>query len=68
MHNTNSKVVQAAISDNRSQNLATEINGNNIIFLRGAKTSDNGHILLRNDVLKTNFVLEDGDSKLSQVC
>lgn len=58
MHNTN---------EGRSQAIATEINANNIILLRGTKSSENGHILLRNDILKTNLVVEDGDTKLGQV-
>lgn len=74
MHNTNGKIVRAiataAPAENRQITANSELNGNNIIFLRGAKTSDNGHILLRADSLnssKTNLVLDDGEAgKLGQ--
>lgn len=73
MHNTNGKIVRAltgTINDNRST-ATGELNGNNIIFLRGGKSTDNGHLLLRADALnssaKTNLVLDDGDGKLSQI-
>lgn len=72
MHNTNGKIVRAlagGLSDNRTT--TAELNGNNIIFLRGGKSTDNGHLLLRTDALntttKTNLVLDDGEGKLSQI-
>ncbi|KAF5291168.1 hypothetical protein FQA39_LY14410 [Lamprigera yunnana] len=46
-----------------------ELNGN-IIFLRGSKISECGHILLRTDNLKyskNNLVLEDGNGKVGQL-
>ncbi|GJQ75585.1 hypothetical protein Trydic_g17666 [Trypoxylus dichotomus] len=72
MHNTNGKIVRAlagSLNDNRTT--TGELNGNNIIFLRGGKSTDNGHLLLRADTLnsstKTNLVLDDGEGKLSQI-
>lgn len=71
MHNTNGKIVRAiANSDNRTLSINRELNGNNIILLRGAKSSDNGHILLRTTTTdglssgKTNLVC---DAKLGQI-
>lgn len=72
MHNTNGKIVRALagnLNDNRA--VSGELNGNNIIFLRSGKSTDNGHLLLRADTLnssaKTNLVLDDGEGKLSQI-
>lgn len=70
MHNTNGKIVRAitnSVNDNRTLSINRELNGNNIILLRGAKSSDNNHILLRTDSLnstKTNLVC---DAKLGQI-
>lgn len=70
MHNTNGKIVRAitnSVNDNRSLSINRELNGNNIILLRGAKSPDNGHIFLRTDSLnstKTNLVC---DAKLGQI-
>lgn len=75
MHNTNGKIVRAvtttaARSEVRPLTLNGELNGNNIIFLKGAKAT-NGTILLRADALnttKTSLVLDEGDSsKLGQI-
>ncbi|XP_063932843.1 calmodulin-binding transcription activator 2 isoform X6 [Zophobas morio] len=72
MHNTNAKLVRALtnnLSDSRPS--GAEVNRGNIILVRGAKTSDGGHILLRTDSLptsKTSLVLEEGDhGKLGQI-
>lgn len=72
MHNSNGKIVRAlagSLTDNRAT--SSELNANNIIFLRGSKSTDNGHLLLRADTLnssaKTNLVLDDSDGKLSQI-
>lgn len=83
MHNTNGKIVRAittnSVNDNRTLSINRELNGNNIILLRGAKSPDNnngGHILLRTtttttttaadslNATKTNLVC---DAKLGQI-
>lgn len=55
MHNTNGKIVRAitnSVNDNRTLNINGELNGNNIILLRGSKSA------------KTNLVC---DAKLGQI-
>ncbi|XP_022907553.1 calmodulin-binding transcription activator 2 isoform X3 [Onthophagus taurus] len=73
MHNTNGKIIRAVTTATINNNAPGngELNGNNIIFLRGTKT-ENSHLLLRTDALatsstKANLVLEDSDGKLSQI-
>ncbi|CAH0555334.1 unnamed protein product [Brassicogethes aeneus] len=71
MHNTNAKIVRAIPVTNDNRTTGTELNRNNFILLRGAKSSENGgHILLRTDHLTKNgggLVLDDGDGKLGQI-
>ncbi|KAH0811413.1 hypothetical protein GEV33_011378 [Tenebrio molitor] len=72
MHNTNAKLVRALTNNlTESRPSGAEVNRGNIIFVRGAKTSDGGHILLRTDSLqtsKTSLVLDEGDhGKLGQI-
>lgn len=75
MHNTNGKILQTVKTvsgENGQLKLncpARELNGNSIILLRGAKNSENNHILLRsadglNQNAKANILFEDG--KLGQ--
>ncbi|XP_066146181.1 calmodulin-binding transcription activator 2 isoform X2 [Euwallacea fornicatus] len=62
MSNTAPKVIRT-INGN-------ELNANNIILLRSAKTVDGGHILLRTDnFVKNNILLDDGggESKIGQI-
>lgn len=60
MHTSTGKVQEV-------RQIQGELNGNNIIFLRGAKSHDNGHILLRTDS-KANLVLDESDgAKLGQI-
>ncbi|XP_044272246.1 calmodulin-binding transcription activator 2 isoform X6 [Tribolium madens] len=73
MHNTNAKLVRALTNNlTESRPSGAEVNRGNIILVRGAKTSDGGHILLRTDSLPTSkttsLVLEEGDhGKLGQI-
>ncbi|XP_064211128.1 calmodulin-binding transcription activator 2 isoform X3 [Tribolium castaneum] len=73
MHNTNAKLVRALTNNlTESRPSGAEVNRGNIIFVRGAKTSDGGHILLRTDSLPTSkttsLVLEESDhGKLGQI-
>lgn len=67
MHNTNAKIIRTKTTTT-SADLSAELNGNRIIFLRGTKATDNGHILVRSDLLTstktTNLVLDDSDGKI----
>lgn len=75
MHNTNAKIVRAIPTTNLNESRtatisASDLNRGNYILLRGTKSSDNGHILLRTDNLtnsKSGLVLEDGEAKLGQI-
>ncbi|RZC31852.1 hypothetical protein BDFB_001173 [Asbolus verrucosus] len=72
MHNTNAKLVRALTNNlTETRPSGAEVNRGNIIFVRGAKTSDGGHILLRTESVpasKTSLVLEEGDhGKLGQI-
>lgn len=66
MHNTNAKIIRTTTT--ATADLSAELNGNRIIFLRGTKATDNGHILVRSDLLTstktTNLVLDDSDGKI----
>lgn len=49
---------------------SSELNSNNIILLRSAKTIDGGHILLRTDnLVKNNILVDDGggESKIGHI-
>lgn len=70
MHHTNTKLVRALASlggDSRP----VDVNRGNIILLRGAKTSDGGHILLRTEShpKTANLVVDEGEqqAKLGQI-
>lgn len=77
MHGTNSKLVRslaANIGESRPAATAaaasSDLGRNNFILLRGAKSPDGGHILLRTDNLthsKNNLLLEDTNGKIGQI-
>lgn len=66
MHNTNAKIIHTTTA--ATADLSAELNGNRIIFLRGAKATDNGHILVRSDLFTStktaNLLLDDSDGKI----
>lgn len=67
MHNTNAKIIHTTTTATTAD-LSAELNGNRIIFLRGVKATDNGHILVRSDLLTStktaNLLLDDTDRKI----
>lgn len=62
MHNTNGKVRTLSAKDARA--LTGELNGNNIILLRGTKSSESGHILLN---ASGKGLVAGGDAKIGQI-